>query len=279
MRSERSDATTLRRESADEQSLSAPRERAALHALAAGEPPALPGAATLFFHAVAILHSPTYRKENSGALRQDWPRIPLPASKEKLLASAELGQQIAALLDTETPVVGVTTGTIRPELKTIAVIAHTEGKLLSAEDLQVTAGWGHGGKGGITMPGKGKTVLREAVARAASPQAESPRESTVAETESAGETPTVRTYDIYLNNFAYWRNVPHCVWEYTIGGYQVMKKWLSYRELELLGRALTIDEVREVTNMARRIAAILLLETELDENYEQVKSNVYEWIK
>ena len=244
----------MRGESADEPKTSSPRERAALRALDAGETPALP--AELFFHAVAILNSPTYRQENSGALRQDWPRIPLPASKETLLASAELGKQIAALLDTETLVVGVTTGEIRPELKTIAVIAHAEGKQLSAEDLQVTAGWGHGGKGGITMPGKGKAVLRETTENGAG-----------------------QTYDIYLNNFAYWRNVPERVWEYTIGGYQVMKKWLSYRELELLGRALTIDEVREVTNMARRIAAILLLEAELDKNYSQVKEDCYDWAK
>ncbi len=32
----------------------------------------------LFFHTVAILHSPAYRSENQGALRQDWPRMPLP---------------------------------------------------------------------------------------------------------------------------------------------------------------------------------------------------------
>ena len=58
-----------------------------------------------------------------------------------------------------------------------------------------------------------------------------------------------------------------------------MKKWLSYRELALLGRALTIEEVREVSNMAHRIAAILLLEAELDKNYRDVKANVYEWVK
>ena len=50
-----------------------------------------------------------------------------------------------------------------------------------------------------------------------------------------GET----TYDVYLNTVAYWANVPAKVWEYTIGGYQVMKKWLSYRERPLLGRPLT----------------------------------------
>ena len=42
-------------------------------------------------------------------------------------------------------------------------------------------------------------------------------------------------FDVYLNGVAYWRCVPSAVWRYTIGGYQVIKKWLSYRERALLG--------------------------------------------
>jgi hypothetical protein len=83
--------------------------------------------------------------------------------------------------------------------------------------------------------------------------------------------------DIWLNNNAFWKNLPIKVWEYTIGGYQVIKKWLSYRERDILGRGLTSDEAREVTNMARRISAILLLEPSLDENYAQVKQSSYTW--
>lgn len=52
---------------------------------------------------------------------------------------------------------------------------------------------------------------------------------------------------------------------------------LSYREFSLLGRALTIDEAREVTNMARRIAAIVALEAALDDNYRTVKDHAYLW--
>jgi hypothetical protein len=44
---------------------------------------------------------------------------------------------------------------------------------------------------------------------------------------------------------------PARVWDYTIGGYQVIKKWLSYREHDLLGRPLTTEEAREVMNIAR----------------------------
>ena len=31
-------------------------------------------------------------------------------------------------------------------------------------------------------------------------------------------------YDVYLNATTYWRGVPTAVWEYTLGGYQVLKE-------------------------------------------------------
>lgn len=55
----------------------------------------------------------------------------------------------------------------------------------------------------------------------------------------------------------------------------MIKKWLSYRESRLLGRPLMKDEVREVTNMARRIAALILMQPALDENYTRKKKSVY----
>ena len=88
-----------------------------------------------------------------------------------------------------------------------------------------------------------------------------------------GET----TRDVHLNEAACWRCVPEGVWTYTIGGYQVIKKWLSYRDYDLLGRPLSADEAREVTNMARRIAAILLMEPALDENCRAVRARTWPW--
>ncbi|MHB9026932.1 MAG: type ISP restriction/modification enzyme [Armatimonadota bacterium] len=224
----------------------------------------------LFHHIVACLHAPLYRNENAGALRQDWPRIPLPASRAVLLDTAGLGRRIAALLDTESPVDRVTCGKLREELRPIAVPSRVDGGNLRAEDLAVTAGWGHAGQGGVTMPGKGKPVERDytPAERAAFRAAGLTDEDAAA---LLGNT----TFDIYLNDAAYWRNVPARVWSYTLGGYQVMKKWLSYREQNLLGRPLTQDEVFEVTNMARRIAALLLLEPVLDRLYQQVKAETY----
>lgn len=204
------------------------------------------------------MHSAAYATENAGALRQDWPRIPLPATRDALEASATLGRQIAALLDTETPVPGVTTGAIRPELKEIALLAKDSGGGLNDGDLAVTAGWGNATKTGV-MPGKGRTVTRP------------PAPGTPA--ALGGD----ETLDIYLNSTVAWRNVPVAVWRYTLGGYQVMKKWLSYREKSVLGRDLTTDEAREVRDMARRIAALLLLGPDLDANYAAVRAATYGW--
>lgn len=75
---------------------------------------------------------------------------------------------------------------------------------------------------------------------------------------------------MYLNDAAYWSGVPLNVWRYTIGGYQVLKKWLSYRERRVLGCDLYPHESREVMAIVRRIAALLLLAPALDANYDAV---------
>ena len=160
----------------------------------------------------------------------------------------------------------------------MAVVSRVGGGPLNpdAGDLALTCGWGHGGKDGVTMPGKGKAIRRDytpeeltAIREGAQTLGLTPEQAL----EHLGET----TCDIYLNETAYWQNVPEKVWTYYIGGYQVIKKWLSYREQKLLGRALTPEETREVMNMARRLAAIVLMEPALNANYLAVKDSCYPW--
>ncbi|MBN1475290.1 hypothetical protein JXA47_00905, partial [Candidatus Sumerlaeota bacterium] len=62
-----------------------------------------------------------------------------------------------------------------------------------------------------------------------------------------------------------------------IGGYQVIKKWLSYREKAMLGRGLTMEEAEYVTEMVRRIAALIALQADLDRNYQAVKADTWPW--
>ena len=369
------------------------------------------GVEDLFYHALAVLHDPAYRRENAGALRMEWPRIPLPGwtefsapalgrggsrtaptvavaenapsadqsvmppqagiqtpsdtadlavmpaeagfqtrtdaadpsvipvktrpvpgrgihpaadAAQTLAASAARGRQLAQLLDSDTPVPGVTTGTLRPEIAAIAVPATTDDRNMTGNDFALTAGWGHYGSGEAVMPGQGKVTERaytpaerEALQTAAlglvpslhaseeaAPRAQSDRpeagdkppryavrpalrhsgasrnpeapgtleqarkiepghpaaQPTSADLPAQGNTIAVlgdTTFDVYLNDRAYWRNVPANVWRYKLGGYQVLKKWLSYREHSILKRPLKPEEVQHFTDTARRIVAIL----------------------
>ena len=230
----------------------------------AGLPPDASGqpvpADSLFFHAVATLHAPTYRTENAGALRQDWPRIPLPADRDALLTSAALGRRVAALLDPETPVPGVTAGSVEAGLRHVAVLSRVGGGALDpAADLAVTAGWGHFGQGGAVMPGRGKSQIAQNLRDEASGESWGPDDS-----RAAGQV------WVFLNERALWTGIPKPVWEYTLGGYQVLKKWLSYREEAILGRSLRPEEAREFTAIARRIAALLALGHDLDASHRSV---------
>ena len=209
----------------------------------------------LFFHALAVLHDPAYRRANAGALRMEWPRVPLPGwpdgdqtdAKEELTTSAARGRELARLLDPDTPVPGVTEGALRPELASIAVPATTDGSNMAGPDFAVTAGWGRFGSGDAVMPGTGRAVERDFAA---------PERAALADALPALGP---HTFDIRLNDRAHWRNVPAAVWNYRLGGYQVLKKWLSYRERPVLKRPLKPEEVQHFTDTARRIAAILLL--------------------
>ena len=118
------------------------------------------GVEDLFHHALAMLHDPAYREANAGALRMEWPRIPLPGwpdgaalgPADELRTSTERGRELAALLDPEIPVPGVTSSTLRPELAAIAVPSTADGKNMSGGDFALTAGWGHFGTGDAVMP-------------------------------------------------------------------------------------------------------------------------------
>jgi hypothetical protein len=236
-------------------------------------------AGVIWMHALAIGYSPAYLAENADGIRRDWPRIPLPAAREALEASAALGEHIAALLDTEAEVPGVTCAKIAPVFKTIGLITKTGGGQLDSagSDLAVTARWGiYQPKAGAVMPGEGQRQER----RHDDDEAKAIDAEAIARGMAARDVIRLlgeKTCDVYLNHAAYWRNIPLNVWEYYIGGYQVIKKWLSYREEGILGRAISPEEAREVMNMARRIAAIILLQPKLNENYRTVKDSTFAW--
>jgi hypothetical protein len=222
-------------------------------------------AEAIWFHTLAIGFSPEFRSENKDGIAIDWPRIPLPADRAILEASVALGRRIAQLTDIEHVNMGVTAGNILPHLRPLGPI--------SATDLKVNAGWGRLDSEGRVNPGPGRYVRRK---------------WTDAERElmnngfSKDGLDHARAFellgdpiDIYLNETTFWKGVPACVWDYYIGGYQVLKKWLSYREENVLGRVLKVDEAREVTAMIRRLSSLVLMTDSLDKNYRASRDNVY----
>ncbi len=245
--------------------------------------------ADLFHHVLAVLHDSEYREANAGALRMEWPRIPLPhwtalsarsettdnnhAAKVKeaskvLGGFVARGRELAALLDPDTPVPGVTAGQLRPEIAAIAVPATTHGRNMLGDDFELTMGWGHFGARQAVMPGQGCAVERAYTGSEREALSHAPEHAAAERRDSSGDlgmtvedalkTLGETTYDIYLNDHAYWRNVPAKVWNFRLGGYQVLKKWLSYRERRVLGRCLALGEIQHFTEMARRICVILL---------------------
>ena len=224
-------------------------------------------------HALAIIYAPAYLFEHGPGIRAAWPRVPLPAALDLLQNSAHLGAEVAALLDAETPVPGVTTGKLRRELSLLGRITGPK----NAFTLAVTAGWGHLQKQkDVVMPGRGLTKERVFSSAEDAAIAEGSGRLGIS-SESVKASWGDKTLDVYLNNEVYWCNIPAAAWDYTIGGYQVLKKWLSYRERSVLGREITKDEAREFTHMVRRIAALVLLEQRLDTNYANMKDHIYAW--
>ncbi len=215
------------------------------------------GVEDLFHHVLATLHDPAYREVNVGALRMEWPRIPLPGwpdgdaegAAQALARSVTHGRLLAALLDSEQPVSSGAGTPLRPE---IAVPSTVAGRYMAGNDFAVTAGWGHFGAGDAVMPGKGRLVERD--------YRPEERAAFAEQFAALGEA----TLDVYLNEEAFWRNIPSAVWDYRLGGYQVLKKWLSYRERKVLGRRLRPEEVQHFTDTARRIGALLLLSDSSD---------------
>ena len=185
-----------------------------------------------------------------------WPRIPLPgwpngdtpSAAEELVVSAARGQKLAALLDSDTPVPGVTEGALRPEIASIAVPSIACGGNMTGDDFALTSGWGHFGQGEAVMPGQGRVIERP---------------YTAVERSALGDT--ARTLgDHYLRHLP---QRPRLLAQRPVqlsgttssAATRSSRSGCPIGSVRVLGRNLKPDEVQHFTNTARRIAAILTL--------------------
>ncbi|HEX6122648.1 MAG TPA: type ISP restriction/modification enzyme, partial [Ktedonobacterales bacterium] len=94
----------------------------------------------MFWHTLATLRSPQYYEENKTYLMQDWPRIPLPATRAHLEASAALGRRVGDLLR---PDVRFTAG---EGVRALGQPRRVDGGQFGPEDFTVTVRYGGVGR-------------------------------------------------------------------------------------------------------------------------------------
>lgn len=76
------------------------------------------------------------------------------------------------------------------------------------------------------------------------------------------------TQKVFINKEQYFEGVPKVVWEYHIGAYQVMEKYLKDRK----GRKLSIDEVNHYMKVEKAIKLTIELQEKIDDIYRKTEN-------
>lgn len=236
-------------------------------------PPGVLRSEALFAHALAITSSPDYIYENRGALRQRFPHIPLPEDEATWRASVRLGLMIAALHDLEEPGEGLRR--VLSILRTnVATLRSRQNRPIDASrgDLRVTDGWGTRNQAGSIMPRRGSVVERPFTGAERDVIENAARELG---TSNRAVQIVIQggTLDIIINGAAQFSNVPHVAWGYKLGGFLVLKKWLSYRDYSVTMEDLARPEVTQFQEVACRLSCIALLSEQLNHNYATAKES------
>ena len=75
---------------------------------------------------------------------------------------------------------------------------------------------------------------------------------------------------IYINKEQYFEEVENDVWEYMIGGYQVLSKWLKDRK----GKFLSNEDVKHYCKVATAISKTIEIQKSMDEIYREAEKNI-----
>jgi predicted helicase len=94
----------------------------------------------------------------------------------------------------------------------------------------------------------------------------------VAKNKSAGFRYDPDEERVWINDAQFFEPVAPELWEYRIGGYQVLEKWLKDRR----DRQLSLDEIRTYCRIVTAIAKTIELQEQIDELYAGVEEAVVE---
>jgi predicted helicase len=75
---------------------------------------------------------------------------------------------------------------------------------------------------------------------------------------------------VYINKTQYFAPVPLELWEYQIGGYQVLEKWLKDRQ----DRPLALEEIKTYCRVVTAIQRTIALQEEIDALYPEAEARI-----
>jgi len=190
-----------------------------------------PRAEDLFSYIYAVLYSSEYRNKYEEFLKIDFPRVPFTKDHKLFQKLAALGKGLVDLHLIKSP------GLTEPVAKFWGD-GNGEVKLLDFKDGEETA----------------KFVDIEVAAYW-------PR---------AGEKPDFNSSGIVqINKKQFFGPVPKEVWEYYIGGYQVLNKWLKDRK----GRILSSEEIKTYCKIVAALSKTIKIQKEIDKLYPEVEKS------
>jgi hypothetical protein len=70
-----------------------------------------------------------------------------------------------------------------------------------------------------------------------------------------------KTQRLFINARQFFEGVPPEIWDFRVGGYRVLEKWLAERK----GRRLEFDDQRQIARLVKLIGETLRLMAAIDE--------------
>ena len=78
---------------------------------------------------------------------------------------------------------------------------------------------------------------------------------------------------IYINKVQYFEGIEQELWEYQIGGYQVLYKWLKDRK----GKELSLKEIKHYCRVVTALKRTIEIQEEIDELYPAIEKDIIEF--
>jgi predicted helicase len=75
---------------------------------------------------------------------------------------------------------------------------------------------------------------------------------------------------VYINREQYFEKIPKEIWEYQIGGYQVLSKWLKDRK----GKILSLEDVKHYCKIVTSIKKTIDIQNNIDALYGKVEKDI-----